>query len=78
MHINSGIPNHAFYLVAMALGGKAWVKAGRIWYRTLQALNSTSDFAQMVARSAQEAAALFGVNSFEHKAVKRAWRTVGF
>ncbi len=78
VHINSGIPNHAFYLVAMAIGGKAWLKAGRIWYRTLLALNSTSGFADMVARSAQEAAALFGVNSFEHKAVKRAWRTVGF
>jgi Zn-dependent metalloprotease len=32
VHINSGIPNHAFYLAAMALGGFAWEKAGRIWY----------------------------------------------
>src|SRR3954469_22228114 len=24
VHINSGIPNHAFYLAAVALGGKAW------------------------------------------------------
>src|ERR1043166_736750 len=36
VHINSGIPNHAFYLVAIALGGKAWQKAGQIWYRALQ------------------------------------------
>ncbi|GEO07397.1 zinc metalloprotease [Adhaeribacter aerolatus] len=35
VHINSGIPNRAFYLAAMHLGGYAWEKAGRIWYETL-------------------------------------------
>ena len=29
VHINSGIPNHAFYLAATALGGHSWEKAGR-------------------------------------------------
>ena len=29
VHINSGIPNHAFYLTAVALGGNAYDKAGR-------------------------------------------------
>ena len=29
VHINSGIPNHAFYLAARRLGGFAWEKAGR-------------------------------------------------
>ena len=33
VHINSGIPNRAFYLAATALGGNAWEKAGRMWYR---------------------------------------------
>lgn len=28
VHINSGIPNHAFYLTALSLGGNAWEKAG--------------------------------------------------
>ena len=32
VHINSGIPNHAFYLAATALGGYAWETAGRVWY----------------------------------------------
>ena len=32
VHINSGIPNHAFYLAAVALGGNAWEQAGHIWY----------------------------------------------
>ena len=36
VHINSGIPNHAFYLAATAIGGYAWEKAGRIWYETLR------------------------------------------
>lgn len=35
VHINSGIPNHAFYYAAINIGGYAWEKAGRIWYETL-------------------------------------------
>jgi Zn-dependent metalloprotease len=35
VHINSGIPNHAFYLVATALGGSSWERAGPIWYAAL-------------------------------------------
>jgi Zn-dependent metalloprotease len=78
VHINSGIPNHAFFLVATALGGRAWEKAGKIWYRTLLALNKTSNFKQMVDMSTQSAGALFGPGSTEQKAVIRAWKTVGF
>ena len=29
VHINSGIPNHAFYITALELGGYAWEKAGQ-------------------------------------------------
>ncbi|MFY9609691.1 MAG: M4 family metallopeptidase, partial [Blastocatellia bacterium] len=36
VHINSGIPNHAFFQVASKLGGYSWEKAGRIWYDTLR------------------------------------------
>src|SRR5262245_54891431 len=32
VHINSGIPNKAFFLVATSLGGHAWEKAGQVWY----------------------------------------------
>jgi Zn-dependent metalloprotease len=78
VHINSGIPNHAFFLAATAIGGNAWEKAGRIWYRTLVALNQTSDFKQMVAMTLQSAAALFGQGSAETKAVAKAWKAVGF
>jgi Zn-dependent metalloprotease len=78
VHINSGIPNHAFFLVATSLGGNAWEKAGQIWYRTLLALNQSSDFREMVEMSTQNAAALFGAGSAEEKAVANAWQAVGF
>src|SRR5207249_2669613 len=45
VHINSGIPNRAFCLTALHLGGYAWQKAGLIWYRALTgALGPASDF----------------------------------
>src|SRR5207245_2080109 len=36
VHVNSGIPNHAFFLIATTLSGNAWEKAGRIWYETIR------------------------------------------
>ncbi|MFZ2492642.1 MAG: M4 family metallopeptidase, partial [Thermoanaerobaculia bacterium] len=35
VHINSGIPNFAFYTAATLLGGNAWEVAGRVWYDAL-------------------------------------------
>ena len=35
VHLNSGIPNRALFLVADALGGRAWERAGQVWYDTL-------------------------------------------
>ncbi|KUG51592.1 zinc metalloprotease [Serinicoccus chungangensis] len=35
VHINSGIPNKAFHLFATGLGGRAWERAGQVWYDTL-------------------------------------------
>jgi len=78
VHINSGIPNHAFYLLATSLGGYAWEKAGRIWYQTMLALTPSSVFADMVERSTQVSRGLFGAGSTEEKAVAKAWKAVGF
>ena len=45
VHINSGIPNHAFFLAAEEIGGYAWEKTGKIWYVTLiDRLRENSDF----------------------------------
>lgn len=78
VHINSGIPNHAFYLVAMELGGKAWEKAGRIWYKAMLKLTTTSQFTDMVETTAESAATLYGNGGLEYKAVAMAWKAVGF
>jgi Zn-dependent metalloprotease len=77
VHINSGIPNHAFYLVAMAIGGNAWEKTGKIWYQTLKNLNSKSEFQEAASMTHQVAGSMFGAGSLEQKAVKDGWNGVG-
>ena len=78
VHINSGIPNHAFYLVATALGGNAWDKAGKIWYDTLcNRLRPNSNFKDAANATLVSASDLFGATSKERGAVKSAWQQVG-
>ncbi|MGH9367310.1 MAG: M4 family metallopeptidase [Thermoanaerobaculia bacterium] len=78
VHVNSGIPNHAFYLAAAAMGGFAWEKAGRIWYVTLtERLRPRSDFAAAARATETVAGELFGTDSAEQKAVREGWRRVG-
>jgi Zn-dependent metalloprotease len=78
VHLNSGIPNRAFYLTAAAIGGNAWERAGRIWYSTLTGgLSSTSSFSDFAARTTDAAESLFGAASEEVTAVASAWQTVG-
>ena len=78
VHINSGIPNYAFFLAATAIGGNTWEKTGKIWYETLTArLTSTSDFLAAANATVSAAGDLFGVNGAEQKAVTDAWRKVG-
>lgn len=77
VHINSGIPNHAFFRVATAMGGRAWEKAGAIWYKALLRLGRTSDFAAAAAATIEIAGCEYGRDSREEKAVKDAWRAVG-
>jgi len=78
VHINSGIPNHAFYVVATELGGFAWEKAGQIWYVTLKdKLTANSKFQDCANMTYQAAADLFGAGSIEQQAVKKGWTEVG-
>jgi Zn-dependent metalloprotease len=78
VHINSGIPNHAFYLVALELGGFAWEKAGRIWYVTLRdKLQPNSNFQDAASETFAAAGELFGVESPEQTAVRNGWAAVG-
>jgi Zn-dependent metalloprotease len=78
VHINSGIPNHAFYIAAVAIGGYAWEKAGKIWYVTLKdRLRLWSNFAQAAYHTISVAGELYGQNSKEQNAVRDAWKQVG-
>jgi Zn-dependent metalloprotease len=79
VHINSGIPNHAFYLAATKIGGYAWEKAGRIWYETLRdsRLRTNSGFKRFAALTYVHAGQLFGTGSSEQQAVVEAWNQVG-
>lgn len=79
VHINSGIPGHAFYQTAIALGGHAWERAGRVWYEALcdkrMKSNSTfQDFANLTINCADR---LFGGKSQERDAIHKGWDIVG-
>jgi Zn-dependent metalloprotease len=79
VHINSGIPNQAFYLLATNLGGKSWHAPGHIWYDALRSplLTPTASF-KLFARTTHRAARQrFGVRSQEAQAVRAAWAEVG-
>jgi Zn-dependent metalloprotease len=78
VHINSGIPNRAFYLAATAIGGNAWEKAGKVWYTTLtEKLNPRSEFVDTAEATVQVAADLFGSGCGEESAIRHAWEEVG-
>jgi Zn-dependent metalloprotease len=78
VHINSGIPNHAFYLTAMELGGYAWEKAGKIWYIALtERLRERSNFQNLARSTFEVSRQIYGKNSQEQKAVLKGWRDVG-
>jgi len=75
VHTNSGIPNHAFYLVAQAIGRK---EAGQIWYKALTSyLTRSSQFVDARIATISAATELYGGSSSEVTAVKNAWDGVG-
>ena len=76
VHINSGIPNRAFALTAIALGGHAWEKAGRIWYQVLTTqMRPTTQFDAAAHATVDMAGTLYG--AAEQEAVHNAWKEVG-
>jgi Zn-dependent metalloprotease len=79
VHLNSGIPNRAFYLAATAIGGNAWEKTGQIWYDTIRdrTLAQTANFASFARHTINNAGHRYGANGAEQKAVADAWHQVG-
>jgi Zn-dependent metalloprotease len=76
VHFNSGIPNHAFYLAAVAIGKPAWQTAAKIWYITLtERLKGETDFRKCANETISVARDFFD----DRTAVKvsQAWIDVG-
>jgi Zn-dependent metalloprotease len=75
VHINSGIPNFAFYVAAYNIGGYSWEKAGRIWYEVLTDKNlaQSAAFTDVKNLTIVHAEKLYGINSPEVNAVKQGW-----
>lgn len=75
VHINSGIPNRAFALLAIDLGGNAWETAGTVWYRALTGgLSSTATFTEFADATV---AAAVELGEETAAATRRAWTAVG-
>ncbi|MGW2252078.1 M4 family metallopeptidase [Kitasatospora sp. NPDC001660] len=79
VHINSGIPNHAFYLLATALGGSAWACAGRIWYDALtgRRLPPDADFTAFARATVAAAKARYPDQGSIADTVTTSWARVG-
>ena len=80
VHLNSGIPNHAFYLAAYEIGGFAWEKVGKAWYeamtnKALVPVNAT--FSQFREATLVASDNLFGSGNEVTKAIEQAWTEVG-
>lgn len=79
VHINSGIPNRAFYLASVGFGGYSWEKAGKIWYAALtddklQGVDSATAFTAFADLTTQHAQDLFDEDAAA--IVKKAWTDV--
>ena len=79
VHINSGIPNRAFVLAALAIGGNAWEVPGAIWYAVLSGdgIRADCDFATFAGLTVTAAATAHGEGSEQQVAVRSAWEQVG-
>ena len=78
VHINSGIPNRAFYLASTEIGDT--VLTSRIWYHALHFLAPNATFAQAAAQVAESARVLVKAGVVPKGAtqvVRGAWSAVG-
>jgi len=79
VHINSGIPNRAFTLAALEIGGASWEKAGQVWYDTLVngQLSSQAGFESFAQATVSSAGRLFMNDSAIAEKIRSAWIEVG-
>ena len=80
VHINSGIPNHAFYLFAKSIGGYSWDIPCKIWYKTITTeglLSSTTTFVEFAQATITIATELYASSKPEIiDKLRNAWQNV--
>lgn len=87
VHINSGIANKAFYLVAkggthhksgVTVTGIGTAAAAKIWYKALTSyMTSSTNFAGARSATLSAASSLYGSGSAQYTAVSQAWTACG-
>jgi hypothetical protein len=79
VHINSGIPNRAFVLAALDIGGASWEKAGQVWYDTLVhgELSAQASFGSFARATLGSASRLFPDDPSIAEKLNAAWVEVG-
>ena len=90
VHVNDGIPNHAFYLAieggtnrtsglrVTGVGAANREQIEKVFYRAfVQLMPSNADFSMARAITLRAAQDLYGVNSAPYNAVRDAWTAVG-
>ena len=79
VHINSGIPNRAFALAALDIGGASWEKAGQVWYDTLVhgELSAQASFGSFARATVSSARRLYTNDSSIAEKINAAWVEVG-
>jgi hypothetical protein len=79
VHINSGIPNRAFALAALDVGGYSWEKTGQVWYDTLinGQLSARAGFESFALATVTSARRLFVDDPSIADKVQAAWVEVG-
>lgn len=83
VHINSGIPNHAFYIFANRLyeidNEKyhfSWSGAGKVWYLAKNRIHNKATFLDFANATIIASEEIFGKDSAEAAAVRYSWADV--
>lgn len=78
-HYSSGIPNFAFYKIAMAIGGKSWEKVGQIWYKAMVDFKPSPNMRMksFAGRTRKLAVSMYPSDANLRNAVDAGWVAVG-
>lgn len=77
VHINSGIPNKAFYIFSTTTGGYSWQTPGHIWFASAQRIRPDANFNDFARTTVGVAGELYGNGSNVQESVAQAWALVG-